>query len=246
VTRPQSANRHARQTDDPLIWAQEPSEIEAPLHAWSYRAVERQSNRIANALIARGLGPEEAVAVCCEDRARAAVALLGVVKAGAWFVPIDPDLPPARIGSILSDAGCRVALVGQRQQALVAAASLAAVAPPAVLVLDDAVDADWLAVADARHDPAARGLAPAHLAYGIYTSGSTGQPKGVACFHRALCTRVAARIARRFGIVFRIGDVFEAPTLSAMAALAASRAETRDVPELTTEFVFELPPERDR
>ncbi len=165
--------------------------IEAPLHAWSYRDVERQSNRIANSLIARGLGPEEAVAVCCDDRARAAVALLGVVKAGAWFVPIDPDLPPARIGSILSDAGCRVALVGQRQQALVAAASLAAVAPPAVLVLDDAVDADWLAVADARPDPAARGLAPAHLAYGIYTSGSTGQPKGVACFHRALCSRVA-------------------------------------------------------
>jgi amino acid adenylation domain-containing protein len=142
----------------------------------SYAELDRAANRIANALIARGVRRGEAVAVCMERSPELAAALLGVLKAGAAYVPVDPAYPADRIGFMLRDTAAPVVV------AQVALAERVAGFGIPVLAVDGrarmAEDAS-----DAR--PAVRVDAD-DLAYVIYTSGSTGRPKGVMVEHRAL------------------------------------------------------------
>ncbi|MET9608864.1 amino acid adenylation domain-containing protein [Streptomyces sp. NPDC006512] len=131
----------------------------------TYGELEARANRLAHWLVGRGVRPESLVAVRLPRSADLVVALLAVLKAGAAYLPIDPDHPRSRIDHILDDA--RPALV---------------------------LDADALAGADlsGRPDsaPAVR-VAPDNTAYVIYTSGSTGNPKGVAIPHGALANFLA-------------------------------------------------------
>jgi amino acid adenylation domain-containing protein len=152
----------------------------------TYRQLDQRSNGIARRLRLLGAGPGRCVAVCMERAADLPVALLGVLKAGAYYVPLDLQDSRPRLKTILDE--CRPA-------AFIADPSF----PPldnqdevAVMHLDDVSDASGF------DDPRETGLTPEHPAYMIYTSGTTGKPKGVAISHRSLVNLVHS-IAREPG-----------------------------------------------
>ncbi|MFD7829167.1 amino acid adenylation domain-containing protein [Kitasatospora sp. NPDC059803] len=120
--------------------------------ALTYRELNRRANRLAHALIARGVGPEQVVALRLPRSAELVVAVLAVLKTGAAYLPVDPDYPAARIAYMLEDARAAVVLD-----------DLADVTPAG-----DHPETDPVVTVDARHP-----------AYVIYTSGSTGRPKAV-------------------------------------------------------------------
>ncbi len=130
--------------------------------------------------------------VCAERSFELVVALLGILKAGAAYLPLDPDYPADRLAFIANDARAAIVLT---QEGLVA--KLPPFSPlengeaPRIVLLDR----DWpeivrVAATAAEHALPARAASPDDNAYVIYTSGSTGQPKGVANTHRAICNRL--------------------------------------------------------
>ncbi|HET8657754.1 MAG TPA: amino acid adenylation domain-containing protein [Micromonosporaceae bacterium] len=161
----------------------------------SFAEVNTRANQLAHYLIGRGVGPEQVVAVALPRGADLVVALLGVLKAGAAYLPIEGEHPAERIELLLRDA--RPALLidsaGRRAgQADVDRAGLAgrvAEAHGTPVLLLDGPAAGTLA-AQPGSDPADSDrtgvLRPRNLAYLIYTSGSTGAPKGVAATHEGL------------------------------------------------------------
>ncbi|MFF1950963.1 non-ribosomal peptide synthase/polyketide synthase, partial [Kitasatospora herbaricolor] len=136
--------------------------------AVTYRQLNARANRFAHALIARGVGPEQLVAVALPRSVEAVVAVLGVLKAGAAYLPVDPSYPRSRIDFMLADA--RPALM---------------VDDPAMVTEGEWPDTDPQVAPDARHP-----------AYVIYTSGSTGRPKGVVVAHSGVASLVAGQIER--------------------------------------------------
>jgi amino acid adenylation domain-containing protein len=139
----------------------------------TYAELESQSNRLANYLRAKGVGPDVLVGLCVERTALMAVGALGVLKAGGAYVPVDPSYPMDRIAFMLSDARPRVLIT---QNSLVERLS---------------AEGRELVVLDRESPEIAKESASAptefskvdDLAYVIYTSGSTGQPKGVQITH---------------------------------------------------------------
>ncbi|WP_341316805.1 amino acid adenylation domain-containing protein [Paraburkholderia sp. IMGN_8] len=148
----------------------------------SYRALDANANRVAAALIEAGVQPDTAVALCVERSFDMVVALIGVLKAGAAYLPIDPDYPAERIGYLLNDAKPAVVLTQPHlRERVVAAVDRADVK---ILTVDELLNAD--ATLDHKVD-----ATPDQLAYLLYTSGSTGKPKGAGNTHRALANRIA-------------------------------------------------------
>ena len=139
-------------------------------HSMTYRELEEAANRLAHVLADHGAGPGRCVALLMPRSAQAVVAILAVLKTGAAYVPIDPGLPAARIGFLLTDAAPLAALT--------------------TTGLADRLEGHDLAVIDTNDprisDYPGTGLpapAPENIAYLIYTSGTTGTPKGVAITH---------------------------------------------------------------
>lgn len=149
----------------------------------SYRALNRRSTRVAHVLVRRGVGPGDRVAVALPRTVDRVVVLLGVLKAGAAYVPIEPDTPAPRIASILADARPRLAVVAPH----VASACPSGVAPLVV----DATTGLGAHLHDTPSTPVDVAVEPRALAYLTYTSGSTGRPKGVLVEHRSVL-RLAA------------------------------------------------------
>lgn len=148
----------------------------------SYQQLDALSNRIAHALIARGAGPDTLVALCVPRSIEMVAALLGILKAGAAYVPLDPDYPEQRLDMMLSDAEPHLMLVhSEALQRLPVLADRAAQSQATILAVDQGLG--WLS--DNSQRPVRR-ASPDHLAYVLYTSGSTGTPKGVMLPHRAL------------------------------------------------------------
>jgi amino acid adenylation domain-containing protein len=147
----------------------------------TYRELDEQSNRVAHALQRRGLGPDALVGVLAERSVEMLAALYGVLKAGAAYVPLDPDYPPARLGFMLEDARPRVILAQARHVGLLPAHDAE------VLPLDPALEAF---AAEPATPPARGALGLDHLAYVIFTSGSTGRPKGAMNTHRGVLNRL--------------------------------------------------------
>ncbi|GAA3291447.1 hypothetical protein GCM10020295_08330 [Streptomyces cinereospinus] len=140
----------------------------------SFTELNTEANRLARLLAAGGAGPERYVALALPRTARFLVAVLAVHKAGAAYLPLDPDAPLDRTAGILADARPVLTLTTRE---------LAAALPPGTgpLILDEPGTAARIAAQDGTDltdaDRAAP-LTPAHPAYVIYTSGSTGRPKG--------------------------------------------------------------------
>ncbi|HEX2300340.1 MAG TPA: amino acid adenylation domain-containing protein [Pseudonocardiaceae bacterium] len=151
----------------------------------TYRELNGRANRLAHRLITHGVGPESLVALALPRSTPMVVAILAVLKAGAAYLPVDPDLPADRIGLLIEDAApalvVRTSASAHVQAALTGdTASLLLDAPETVAALQrcpdtDPTDADRLAPLRAENP-----------AYVIYTSGSTGKPKGVIVEHRNL------------------------------------------------------------
>ncbi|MGH8902423.1 MAG: amino acid adenylation domain-containing protein [Egibacteraceae bacterium] len=148
----------------------------------TYAQLNAQANRLAHALIARGVGPEQIVALALPRGVELIVSVLAVAKTGAAYLPIDPDYPAARIGFMLGDARPALLLTDtQTEDSLTDVQSTARLVidhPDTVEALGGCADTDPV---DA--DRTGRLLAE-HPAYVIYTSGSTGQPKGVVVAHQ--------------------------------------------------------------
>ncbi|MDR8482042.1 non-ribosomal peptide synthetase, partial [Serratia nevei] len=144
----------------------------------SYAQLNARANRLAHALIARGVGPDSRVAVCAERGLHMVTALFGILKAGGAYVPLDPAYPGERLQYILQDADPVLLLAD--------AAGRAALGEPATpqLALEAALP-DTLST----ENPERRAQA-SHLAYVIYTSGSTGKPKGAMNEHRGVVNRL--------------------------------------------------------
>ncbi|MEV4504249.1 amino acid adenylation domain-containing protein [Streptomyces klenkii] len=140
----------------------------------TYGVLARQAVRTAHALRRLGVAPGDRVGVCLDRTADLVVTLLGVLTAGAAYVPLDPAYPADRLDHTVRDAGLSVVLVGTADQPGVDAAT--AVALDRLKELAEGQDADV--------PPASAGTGPGDPAYVIYTSGSTGRPKGVVVPHR--------------------------------------------------------------
>ncbi|MFJ9850401.1 non-ribosomal peptide synthase/polyketide synthase [Streptomyces sp. NPDC101150] len=137
--------------------------------ALTYRELNARANRFAHALIGRGVGPEQVVALALPRSVELVVGLLGVMKAGAAYLPVDPEYPKSRIAFMLDDA--RPVLVVDD--------------PATVTETAGRPDTDPVVALDMRHP-----------AYVIYTSGSTGRPKGVVVSHAGIAGLVAAQVER--------------------------------------------------
>jgi|CXWL01.1.fsa_nt_gi amino acid adenylation domain-containing protein/non-ribosomal peptide synthase protein (TIGR01720 family) len=180
----------------------------------TYRDLDRRANQLAHYLQKRGIGPEQRVAVCLDRSPELVIALLAVLKAGAGYVPLDPDYPSERLAYLISDA---------KVSALVTQASLAGLLGEwnSTVVL---VDTDREAIARERGASPSTTVLPDHLAYVIYTSGSTGRPKGVAVTHGNVVHSTAARLlyyrepVRGFLLLSSIG--FDSSVAGLFGALA--------------------------
>ncbi|MFJ6017537.1 amino acid adenylation domain-containing protein [Streptomyces sp. NPDC092952] len=151
--------------------------IEDGPHTLTYAQVERDANRLAQLLAARGAGPEALVGLALPRSADLVVALFAVLKTGAGFLPLDPDYPADRLAYMVEDAAPPLVLTRR------ATAALASGSEP--LLLDDPATLHLLAEqADTPYDVGT--LSPERPLYAIYTSGSTGRPKGVVLPARAM------------------------------------------------------------
>jgi amino acid adenylation domain-containing protein len=155
----------------------------------SYRGLNEQANQLAHRLRQLGVGPDVLVGVCVERSPLMIIAVLGVLKAGGAYLPLDPHYPAERLAFMLADAAPALVLT---HSALLTHLPLQA---SRILCLD--TEAEALA-RQPSHNPSCA-TTPDNLAYVIYTSGSTGQPKGVLVPHRGL-SNVAEAQARLFGL----------------------------------------------
>jgi len=141
----------------------------------TYGELNGRANRLAHHLRSLGVGPDVRVGICVERSPELVVAVLGVLKAGGAYLPLDPGYPRERLLDMVRDSAPVVMLT---QEAL--AGRLAGLDLP-LLALDR--DAAWWGH-QPDTDPERAALTPEHLTYVIYTSGSTGRPKGVEMTHR--------------------------------------------------------------
>lgn len=145
----------------------------------SYADLNRLANQLAHSLRERGASPNTFVGVCMERSCEMVVALLGILKAGAAYVPIDPTYPSERLEFMIEDAKVPVLITQSHLRSKLVSFQ------GAVLCLDVA---DNHASLPATNPPTVN--TPDDLAYCIYTSGSTGRPKGAMNTHRGICNRL--------------------------------------------------------
>jgi len=145
-----------------------------------YAELDRRANQLAQYLQEVGAGPDVLVAVCMERSLELAVTLLGILKAGAAYVPLDPSYPGERLSFLLKDSRARLLLTQQRLAGLLPAGAEGMIC----------VDMIWEEIERQPERAPAVPMDPGNLAYMIYTSGSTGAPKGVMIPHRSIANRL--------------------------------------------------------
>ena len=163
----------------------------------TYGELDARADELARRLRALGLGPESCVGICAEPCIEMIIGLLGILKAGAAYVPLEPRYPQERIAYILEDARVSVVLTRAGLAEKFGAHGVK------VVTLDHAP------AADGAHEPAAATesasgatraeVSPDNVAYVIHTSGSTGTPKGVMVSHRSLVNH-ALSVIEAYGL----------------------------------------------
>ncbi|HET9786845.1 MAG TPA: AMP-binding protein, partial [Pyrinomonadaceae bacterium] len=186
----------------------------------SYRELDERANRLAAYLQARGVMVEDIVGVCLERSSEMIVALLGVLKAGAAYLPLDSTYPRERLEFMVQDAGVKLLLSAKN------------------------LNTDYT---DFEAGPVVN---PSNAAYVIYTSGSTGQPKGVVVQHGGVCNMVAAQVREfdvqpdsrvlqfaSFGFDASVSEIFT--TLTVGATLYLADKELLTTPESLAQLLNE-------
>ena len=184
----------------------------------TYRELNSEAETIALILRGMGAGPEKTIAVCLERGPDLAAAVLGILKAGAAYLPLDPGFPPERVSFMVADAKAVCIIVNAETAYRMTSAG----AP--VLSLDSLRSrVSWKETAA---PPAP--VDPENLAYVMYTSGSTGRPKGVMVTHRALANYLlwcveAYRMTEGKGVLFHSSPAYDFSLTTFLAPLAAGQ-----------------------
>ena len=144
----------------------------------TYRELNSRANQLGHHLRSLGVGPDVLVGLCVERSLEMVVALLGIMKAGGAYLPLDASLPTMRLSGMLQAAQVKVLLTQRKLASRLVAGTTR------MLLLDQSLDAKNETNPDS-------GVRPHHLCYVIYTSGSTGVPKGVQVQHRGVVNLVA-------------------------------------------------------
>ncbi len=151
----------------------------------TYRELNTQANQLAHYLQSLGVKPDTLVAICVERSLEMLVGVLGILKAGAAYLPLDPTYPQDRLAFMLSDAQTPVLLT---QQLL-----LEGLPENEANII--CLDTFWEIIAQQSEENPNSNITSDNLAYVIYTSGSTGKPKGVQITHQNLVHSLTARLA---------------------------------------------------
>ncbi|HSR69774.1 MAG TPA: amino acid adenylation domain-containing protein, partial [Acidobacteriota bacterium] len=150
----------------------------------TYAELDRWSNRFAHFLRAKDIGREDLVGICLHRSLEMLVAILGILKAGAAYLPLDPANPQSRLKTMVGDAGPALLVAEEDTAELLPADPNSA-----------RIDRDWGKISGLPSHPPEVEVSGRNLAYVIYTSGSTGVPKGVMIEHRSLANLTAGLIA---------------------------------------------------
>jgi amino acid adenylation domain-containing protein len=147
----------------------------------SYNELNARANQLAHLLIAIGVVPESRIALLLERSAETVISILAVLKAGASYLPLDPELPAERLSFMLVDGAPQVLITDM----------LEAVTPPLTtgLAVIRIHESGGLLNQQSPNNPKVV-VGPSNLAYAIYTSGSSGTPKAVAVEHQSICNRL--------------------------------------------------------
>jgi amino acid adenylation domain-containing protein len=214
----------------------------------TYRQLDCRANELAHYLRGLGVGPEKLVGICVERSLEMIVGLLGILKAGAAYVPLDPSYPIERLRFMLEDAQVSVLVT---QEGLIKNGGWRIEdGNPRSSILDSrfmivCLDRDWPTISQQRDDNPKTGVGSENLAYVIYTSGSTGQPKGVQVAHRSVVNCLCS-VGDQIGlstqdtwltvttISFDIAvlEIF-LPLITGVKVVLASRTESLDGTELS-------------
>ncbi|WP_157951098.1 AMP-binding protein, partial [Cyanothece sp. BG0011] len=182
----------------------------------SYEQLNQQANQLAHYLIKLGVKPDSPIPVYGDRSLEMIIAMLGIIKAGAAYLPIDSALPFAGLQQRLKEAKANILIT---QKSLVTPQSL-----PNYKVID--LDKDWPTIAQNSNQNPHIQLTPETLAYVIFTSGSTGQPKGVAIEHRQLLNYLHS--------IIKALDIPLHANFALVSTLAADLGHTCIFPALTT------------
>ncbi|MEU1400656.1 amino acid adenylation domain-containing protein, partial [Micromonospora zamorensis] len=166
--------------------------------ALTYRELNTRANQLAHHLIDRGVRTEQLVPVCVERGIDAVVAVLGVLKAGAAYVPLNHEYPVHQLEFMVADVEASLIITHAHLQD-----QLGAITAERLLI-----DQDWHEIATRPHTDPAVQVRPDSLFHVIYTSGSTGTPKGVMIEHRSVCRLVDSDVFAGIGP----GDVVAHPS----------------------------------
>ncbi|HVI46039.1 MAG TPA: amino acid adenylation domain-containing protein [Chitinophaga sp.] len=148
----------------------------------SYQEVEMRTNQIAHYLIAAGVEKESIVPLCIGRSLDMVLCIIGIMKAGAAYLPIDPAYPAERINYLLEDSRAKVLVSNSHHK------------PSHTYVRVISLDEEAALISDQPSAPLTALPVPAQLAYVIYTSGSTGQPKGAMIEHAGMLNHLFAKV----------------------------------------------------
>ncbi len=186
--------------NDPAVLFVPQSQDGTEKQVLSYLELNRRANQLARFLQKLDVGPEIPVGISLERSIEMMIGIMGVLKAGGTFVPIDPAYPVSRIAHMLDDSGVRVVLTQQHLVEKLRTVSFVHEDLPSGRNHPGAqlnfvrLDEDWNQIARENNENIPGKILPDNLAYIIYTSGSTGLPKGTMLGHRGLCNLATAQI----------------------------------------------------
>lgn len=146
----------------------------------TYRELNVKANQLARYLRSMGAGPDNLVAICMERSVDLVIGLLGILKAGAGYLPLETTYPKDRLAFIIEDARASLLLTHQRLVEILPRSNARVIA----------IDSEWDDIAQYDAVNPRINVEPDNIAYAIYTSGSTGRPKGVVISHRGICNRL--------------------------------------------------------
>ncbi|MDH5546983.1 MAG: amino acid adenylation domain-containing protein, partial [Gammaproteobacteria bacterium] len=159
----------------------------------SYGELNRRSNQLAHYIRSQGASPDKLIGVYTDRSFDAIIAILGILKSGCAYVPLDPDSPQERLVSTLKDAHARMLITDSNMVQNLP--DLPARVLNQLSYRELVLDTEWSKIESCSEEDPTNINVPGNLAYVIYTSGSTGQPKGVQIQHGSLCNLVHAQSA---------------------------------------------------